>query len=1732
MNKTIKYIFLILFFIINQNLFAQRLKFTTDTAFIRELNDYFPKPDKKDEVNQTLKAFSTNFNTGKLNMKQKEQIILISNQLLKRRAKAIPHFENFLKIILSIEESQSRNAEFPKWLNFFEDFTIREDINASAMNRVFENIIFVNDSSSFYQSPAVLWKHNSTDFKMLYSKNEEPRLQFIKTDLFCYSKRDSSIIRNTTGFYFPVSDRWVGKGGLVNWERSGLNKDSVFATLNNYRINFKFPEFKADSVEFVNKKYFKGKIEGRLEEKVLANATGDKAIYPRFESYNNRVDLKKVVPNIDYTGGFSMYGGKFIGNGDSLERAELFIYKKDELFAKAASKSFVFDKDNVLGDNTEVQIFIDEDSLGHSGLYFNYLIKSKKIALNRSGTGAYRSQFYDTYHKFNIDVSEISFNLDDSVLLFKSPPASTYRKAIFESSSFFSKDYYREIAMIDARHPLEVIKDISTVPGEEFTVYHLAYNLNKAESHCINMLNRLSDLGFVHFDLDKKIAYPLQKLFDYVKANYENKDYDAIKIISEPVSGNNAVLNLKNYILSIYGVKPIPLSENRKVGIVPENSTIEVKKDLEIAFDGKLQAGLARLYGKDMTFYYDSFFVKLESIDSLALFYQSEEKNQDSLYEYSLISSTVDSITGLLRIDEPENKSGEITYPVYPIFESHDKSYVFYDQKSNKDTIYKKEDFYFENFPFEIDSLNTITKNNIRIKGVFKSGGVFPDFEEDLLVQPDSSMGFVHNLGDTGIILYNGLGKYNNTITLNNTGLKGDGKVTYLNTSLYSEQFDFYPDSMNTFANKIEMRKQNQDSLGVKYPQALSDSAYVHWKPSRDQLFVKTLKEPISLFEEKARFTGLLRLEPSELTGKGNLSFIDANLKSDSYTFFNESFIADTADFVLKPNPGEESPFLTYNVNANVNFDNKLGLFKSNGNISYIDFPVNQYKCYMNYFSWQMGINQIDIGYLQSLKNDSINNIALTDSTSVNPVLENASMYQVALTDTAYTPEELAASSKFLSTNPEQDSLSFYASSSSYDVKNFVIKAKGIKFINVADAHIFPSSPLFIERGALIKPIFDARIVASRQSNFHKFLNATVKIHGVKNYSGSGDYEYIDRLDSLQIIHFSEILVDKNLQTIANGSIAEKDSFKLGPEFSYFGKTYIEAEREFIDFDGFTKINHLCDRRMQTFWLQFQSEIDPDSILIPIDNQPKDNQLRKLQAGIYLTNDTSGIYTSFLTTKMRISDVPVLEAKNLLYFNKKTGYYEILDSAKLQNPETDGNYLSFHRKLCLVIAEGKFDLGVKLGQVKLSPAGLIRQNLDSRSTQMEVMLPVDFFFNDAALNEMANAINENYSLEPVDATSKEYQKAFKELVGEKRVKELMQDYSLLGAFSTVPVEMKHSLFFSKVKMKWNNEQMAWKSVGKIGVGNFNGLQVNKLVEGNIEVKKSKSGDILNIYLEINPKSWFFFTYTRGTLKTISSNENYNNLVINLKDKERKSPVKDEDNPYMFFPATEQAKMNFVNEMKKQSEKASEDKDINLDDQVNTEKEEKIVTEESESETEEEEFGVIDENTKDIELEVEDLNDKELKELDNKQNKETEIITDEKLNENNDVKEIKADKEKEDASKKEELDLENANYELNKDKKKEIESDKVKEESSKNEEIELEDVDDSNKEKEKQIENQVKKEKDIENQAKKEKELVTDPVKKTEVKELEKKEEIKETELEEEKIKYEEEEEEEEGGGGD
>jgi hypothetical protein len=112
-------------------------------------------------------------------------------------------------------------------------------------------------------------------------------------------------------------------------------------------------------------------------------------------------------------------------------------------------------------------------------------------------------------------------------------------------------------------------------------------------------------------------------------------------------------------------------------------------------------------------------------------------------------------------------------------------------------------------------------------------------------------------------------------------------------------------------------------------------------------------------------------------------------------------------------------------------------------------------------------------------------------------------------------------------------------------------------------------------------------------------------------------------------------------------------------------------------------------------------------------------------------------------------------------------------------------------------------------------------------------------------------------------------------------------------------------------MKWNTPTKSYVSEGMIGVGSIYKNQLNKFVKGKIEVIKKRSGDVLNIYLEVDNSTWYFFNYQTGLMQAISSDEKFNTTIKELKPDKRKAKEEKGVPNYQFILSTARKKADFL-----------------------------------------------------------------------------------------------------------------------------------------------------------------------------------------------------------------------------
>ena len=1306
--KNFKYIillFVLLFF--TQKNFAQInpiKQYTEDPIkFLDEISATFEVTNmSKREVKDFMEQFTLAWNSSKCNDNLKSATYKSCNQMLKKKLRILPEYKSYLSSVMNFVNSNQSENNFTSWQE-----CITKILNGKIIKyysdylEMSENLF---SSNTFYRSAVIQFSSSNNNYKFEY--DTVPIVIFPNLNLRIFNNQnDSGVVYNTKGVYYPYSGIFSGNGGKVNWKRTGLEENMVWAELKKYQISLKTSGFNADSVEFYNNYYFKKPILGHLSEKIVSEK-GANISYPRFDSYSKRMQIPDIAKGVDYDGGFSMRGAKFIGSGSKEEDATL-IFKRDEKkFLVVGAKSIGITKDKFSAETSNIKFYFDKDSITHPSINMKFMTGTRILSLIRTNSGVSKSPFLNTFHKVDMYFEELSWKIDEPKIDLRMLPGNSTDDASFESSTYFRSDRYDVLQGMDMINPLIQMRDFvkknnnsRTFSGETYSRY-----LKLAPNEVFPNLVRLSALGLISYDAEGDVVQVNEKLFNYIAFRSSHLDYDVIQFPSVARGAINASINLLNYDMTIFGVRQVLMSDSQNVAIYPAEQKIILKKNRDFIFAGIVHAGHFDFFGKEFSFDYNKFIVDLKNVDSLRITVKSREPDAYGEHPLVKVKTVIEKINGNLEIDEPHNKSGTKPFPKYPVFNSFKDSYAYYDKKQIQNGKYPKDKFYFHLDPFTIDSLKNFSTDGLSFKGEMVSADIFPVFKEALRIQPDYSLGFIHSIPSEGYPVYAGKATYHTSVNLSNKGLRGDGKLNYVTSVTQSNDFIFYPDSLKAIAQNFDIKQQKTKP---EFPKMHGENVRMHWMPAKDIMNIWNNKDKkFVAYGGQSQFNGQLSLTPAELTGGGNADFANAKLDSKLIRFKSVLFDADTANFLLKDAATGTIAFATFNVNSHVDFDKRVGEFKSNGKGSIVQFPANQYICFMESFKWYMDNSSIEIGTDKGQNADTKSDLDLEG------------------------PE-------FISVHPKQDSLRFHASSGKYDLKKFVISAKGVTYINVADARLYPDKGLvFVDKGAVMRTFTNAKIIANAITKYHNLYNCTLNAYARKNYSGSGFYDYIDELKTKHTFYFSNVGVDTTFQTYAETEIQDTSKFSLSPNFEFKGKVKLQAAKNFLVFDGSSRIANECAGIPKT-WFRFESEINPDLIYIPISKEPLSSAGKPIAASLMVSADSSQFYTAFLSPKRSTNDPFVLPADGFLFFDKASREYRISNKEKLVERVLPGNYLSLNIAECKVYGEGKINLGGDLGQVKLESFGNATHQLRTDSIHFDLLMSFDFFFADGAIDKMS-----------------------------------------------------------------------------------------------------------------------------------------------------------------------------------------------------------------------------------------------------------------------------------------------------------------------------------------------------------------------------------------------------------
>lgn len=1434
---------------------------------------------------------------------QKNQIIALSNSLIEKPSQNKTYFFTYIKIIQSFFQNDYAKSHYENWTKGVSSIV---DLPESKMNDINDLLEFTLDlitKKTLCYGTGFSWKVDKDKYNFSFRDNIFT-IRYDDVNLICTNLKDSIFILSTSGTFKFQNREWVGKGGKVTWARSKYPDNEIFATLTAYRINLKQNFYSADSASFTNKDYFDKPSLGKISDRLIKDYTSNDITYPEFQSYNKWFEIKNLFTDIDYEGGFIMRGSRLIGMGSNEKLATIVIKRNKKEFLRVEGNILIFQRQVLNSEKASIRFKFDKDSIYHSGLNFNYNDKNRTVTINSSEKLLSQSPYSSSYHKISISANQLTWKLDEDKISFGAATGTSIGRASFESNNFFNEEQFDRMMGPDERHPLLALANYSRkVRSKYFLAEDIAKYLKKPIEQVRIEMMRIAMQGYIFYNYETDEIQINNKLYDAEKARGGRIDYDVIKFGSL-TQGNtsNAVLDLKTMDLLINGVENISVSDSQNVHIYPANNQIVMRKNRDFYYAGAMRAGLFTFYGKEFDFDYTNFKIILQDIDSMHIDYMTKEYDMYGQRILENITSTFEKIKGDLLIDKPDNKSGLVANPTYPIFNCSQNSFIYYDDVAIHNGVYERDSFYFEVFPFQFTNLNKFEQSDMNFKGILYSTNILAPIEDSLVLRPDNSLGFVNTTPPEGYAMYQGKGRVFNKIDLSNQGLRAYGEIKYITSTTKSDDFYLFPDSMVTKCTQFAITQQMD---GIQYPETNANVHEVKWLPKKEKMHIKQGLDPMKMFENQALLSGDLLLEPLGLTGKGTIKLDNAKMISQKFEFNAQDFKTDSTSLELYT-PGLITVALTSdNLKAKIDFYRHEGMFRKNGANIFARLEQLKYDSYLDQFHWGMNDNELTLSSSVSMKPMDIEKFYVSDMADKDSI----------------PPGSLFYSSRF-----DEDSLYFFSPNARFDLKTSELKADSVKYLIVADAKIVAKkNKLIVNPETRLQPLKEALVLTTLKNKYHKIFNADLKILSRKNYTGKGNYNYIDERDSIYILTFNEIKVNEQGNTTATTIVTEPDSFKLSPYFAYIGNISLNSPDPYLLFKGGAKPLISC-RQINPSWLRFESTINPDSIFIPIEEPPFNLNMVRLINGSIIRQDSIKLYGSILGARKDYEDVPIVQASGFMNFNKVNRRYIIAPAHKIYYPDSTGNSVSLQKDYCWMFGDGKINLPINLGQVKLIPTGSIIHRLEENLLTLDMVLQFNFHFNQKSLEAMAADLNQYPMLEGIDLKRKIYRKTLYERINPREATIAMNQINLFGAMSQIPEEFESTITLAEIKMRWNPKTQSFISSGKIGVGSIGSFQVNKKVNGFLEIVRRRSGDFMTLYLHLAEDKYYVFTYTKGSMQVSSHNLAFVDPIKQQKANERRARVAPGQQKYYYLIGTNR-ELSMARQRYKQIQDGEDSSDI-------------------------------------------------------------------------------------------------------------------------------------------------------------------------------------------------------------
>lgn len=1326
-----------------------------------------------------------------------------------------------------------------------------------------------------------------------------PVIIFNKVSLNFITPFDSAFLKNTKGT-FSLRDRiFVGESGQFDWSPAGLSADSVFYEFNKYNFKTTQASLGAQQGKLTYVGKLPGKVPGIFDFKSVKHQSKKFSIYPRFKSYENNVAILGLDSGkLKYSGGFGLAGTQLTSNSVDGKPATLEVSGESDKKFRATSLTFTFKDSIIIANSARIVIYQGVDSVTHPSLQMRYAYGKKELlTLTKDNTPLRKSPFSSSYFGIDFHADAIRWDLKSDSLDISMQGSGRVSPMIIESRDFYDPEDFRKLKdhSFDFNPLVRFVNYAAQVGTQDFSVGELTDSKNSMGVMRM-AADFLSQKGMIDYDARSGRVHVKDKAMHFVESAKGKVDYDNMKIHSLADTIANATLNFKKNALTIRGVEEFKVSDSLNVQIKPDSSIITFLHNRDMEFKGTIDAGNFEISGKAFTFRYDSFLVDLKHIDSIR-FYVTEKNGQRRRVNNSMVGtdSTAASAGGLqasasktsgtLFINLPNNKSGKVKDPHFPRLDASAGGAIYFDRKDVLDGAYDRSVFFVVP-PFKLDSLNDADPASINFDGTFVSGGMFPSFKEKLHTMADKSLGFTHAVPSTGYNLYKGDAKFYGGISLDNSGIRATGKIDYLATTVQSNDFVFYPDSVIA-KGKVGQIKEKQFG-NVNFPQVSFTDYQMKWLPKQDKLRIRNLKEPFTLYNNTATLNGSITVSKKGVTGAGKLSTRGSEVASRELNFSSKDFGARHARFAVKTGNPDKPALSGKDVRVKFNLEQNYATISPEiEGVAAIEFPYAQFKTSIPEARWDLTTQKI------------------------------------VMTKAADVPIE---NSYFYTTRKDLDSLRFNAEKAEYDIQLQQLKVSGIPYIIVADAKITPeNNEVLILENAKIGQLKNTVIVLDTLNGYHRLTEGVVDIVSRNEFSGYATYQYVNAASDTFAIkmtdfHLEPIATEETKkrrkvaalqQTVANGAVTEKENIRVAPRIFYKGDMVMYATRPALQLKGYVKLDLKKIKNYDT-WLAYNQSGDEKDIQIDFDNSVSEAG-RRAQGGLHFASDNS-LYITFVFDKKDENDEDFFKPSGTLHFDKESNEFRIEDLKKAAGEKLEGKVFNYNEDKQEVRFEGPVTFFKGAKDFNLASSALGSGNLETNEIKMNSLIMANMNVPPAAFQMMATNLQEVIKNEGAsdglgDQTELLYKIA--NIAGERVAKDYEQKSQQSYTSLALVPQLVAPITFSNVNLKWSQAKKSFYSEGTLGVSNIGKNDINGGFEGFMEIRKNEDGSpVFHVFFKASPESWYYFGYEDNRLMVHSSNQLFNDLIA-----KKTNASKAKVGELVFIPGSDDETLAWINKFR-------------------------------------------------------------------------------------------------------------------------------------------------------------------------------------------------------------------------